>query len=165
MKQILIFTLLLSMSAFSAPEKSLRSEILSTLPGEISKLSERTGLSELQKKFSKKIKKAEEDALYLNYFTSRNDITIGLEDKHFRYAFIKVPAELAKQHLGLFKKVYDSLSPSEQRNLLSSGNISHESGRYLHVDLPKQSVSLRFRNNANKDLESILFWDQGENKP
>lgn len=162
---VYIAILLLSLQAFSTSSPSLRSEVISSLPSEIAGLKKSHNLSDLNKKFSGKIKKTESDALYLHYFSDRNDITIGIENNHFDYLYIEVPSSLKEKFKDLFYKAYQRLSKEEQRSLMVPKGTSHEEGRYIEISLPHEAIRFRFKNNDKKEVHSILLWIPGEKRP
>ena len=162
---IFLWVLLLSLQVLATPNASIRKEVMAKLPAEFSEIKKSQDSTSLKKTFSKKIKKAESDTLYLQYFEKKNDVTIGLKDKRFEYLYLEVPASMKEKFKGLFARAYDKLSESDRKNILSSKSPAHENGRYLEITLPDEGLSLRFDNDDRKDLHSVLYWVPGEKRP
>ena len=162
---VYFITLLVSLQTFSISSPSVRSDVLASLPSEISGLKKSHNITDLKKKFSKKIKKTDPDALYLHYFSDHNDITLGVENKRFDYAYIEVPSTVKVKFKDLFYRAYQQLSKEEQKSLMDPKSTSHEEGRYIEISLPGEAISFRFKNNDEKEVHSILFWNPGEKKP
>lgn len=158
---------LFSASVYASPP-SVRDEIIKMLPEELTKIDETQTRAELEKKFADKIQKKEDkDALYLQYFEKKNDVTIGFKKDHFQYLYIEFSLDWNKKIPGLFERTLKSIPPEELKKQEKKAlvNTSHESGRYLILDLPKQGLKLEFLNNENKDLRSVIMWKPGRDLP
>lgn len=152
-----LFFILVGSNSSWATKISFRHLIEKDLPQELTKLSYKTTKQELVNTFKNKISLSEKDTLYIDYFKKSNDVTIGLTKDHFEYILISPPLNQIKEP-ELFKKVYSSLSDEEKKHLEKPMNLkTHDEGRYITVKLPREYMTLKFINNEEKTLVSILL--------
>lgn len=152
------------MHVFAVSDSNIRSEVLNMLPTDLSNIDKSTDLKSISKKFSKQISRSEKDAVYLNYFSKSNDVTIGLKNKKVSYVLLKVPFQIRSKAQNLFEKAYLRLSKEDQRKLLKNNN-SHEAGMLVEIKLPEEALLLKFKNTDKKELHSVIFWTPGEKLP
>jgi hypothetical protein len=142
---------------------SLRGQVLELLPKELASLTPQMTRQELETKFASKIsKKDQEDTLYLSYFDEKNDVSIGTEKGKLSYLYVEVPASLNSSHPKIFDNILSQLSDEAKKKIISENQkkISHESGRYILIDLPEEGLKLEFVNNESKALRSIILYPQ-----
>lgn len=160
----ILVLLLISFQIPATTDSSIREELFKSLPKAVSELNKSSSIKEIKNKFAGKIKKSESQNLFINYYSNQNDLTIGLDHDRFKYAYLKVPEPIRKNTKNLFYKVYSRLSKEEKKNLVPD-EVSHESGRFIEINLPEEALTLKFKNNQSKDLHSIIFWNPGDKKP
>lgn len=150
----------------SLKELETRNEILSTLPEDISSLSNKSKVQDIKKKFQEKIIKQSKSALFLKYFSETNDLTIGTKEENLSYVYLKADQKLKGKHSQLFSKVYSELN-SKQKDKINQdlNSADHGAGRLIKIDLPEQGLMLEFTNNEAKSLHSVTFWTPGEKHP
>ncbi|MFA5584734.1 MAG: hypothetical protein WDA09_11020 [Bacteriovoracaceae bacterium] len=144
-----------------------RKDVENILPSELVKTLKDRDLVKVEKTFEKKINSKEADALYLDYFGKKNDVTLGIKDKKVSYLYVRIPTEIQKKQNDLFDKAYDSLTQKEQEalNKKIAEDSSHGKGQFTTLDLPKKSMRLEFFNDEKRTLRSILLWPEGEKLP
>lgn len=152
-------------SIASSNEIQLREEVLGIIPKELSALSAIDRFEDVRTRFKDKlIGKQNQETLYLGYFTKDNDVTLGFSEGKFSYALVKLPDDKNK---AFFERVMSSMSQAEKNKLakkIKSGG-GHHFGKEFEIELPKQALRLKFKNNEEKTLRSVLFWNKGAKAP
>jgi hypothetical protein len=118
-------------------------------------------IKDLETKFSSKIQKKDQpDTLYLKYFEDKNDVTIGTKEGKFNYLYVEVPRSIADSKEQFYAKILSELSPAQKKKIAEENQkkISHESGRYIIIDLPEEGLKLEFINNEKKSLHSAILF-------
>ncbi len=161
----LTITLILSLIFISVGncEGSIRQQVESLLPNELVLLTSKSIRADLEKKLSAKIiKKNDSNALYLHYFDDKNDVTIGFKKNRFDYLYVEMPKHLIEKKQNFYQEVLSQLS-SVQKDKIAKDNIalkSHESGRYIQMDIPEEKMILEFYNNEKKELRSVILYSK-----
>lgn len=159
------------MASFSlwanVPEKALtRDSILALIPPEFATLSTDTTKEELETTFQTKTIQKESSSIHLGYFRKKNDITIGTKDGTYSYLYVEASDEILQKSKGLFQKVIATLTKEDRElNARQQKTGTHDSGRFITIELPKLGIKLSFVDNEKKDLHSIIIWPVGENIP
>lgn len=162
-KLICIFILAFASNAFSM-EKVKRDTITSIVPKELGSLSNED-LNSLNKKFKSKISDKNDSSLFLNYF-SKNDVTIGLKDKKFKYVLIQANDQMITKSAGLFARAYSGLTDEQKSKITEElRSSSHSAGRTIAIDMPEEGMKLEFDNNEKKTLNSVILWPVGGEHP
>jgi hypothetical protein len=162
MNKILIS--LLCFLLFSTPlisATSIRTQVEAQLPSELVSLSSKNLRTELEAQMTSKLmKKSEADALYLKYFEDKNDVTIGFKNNHVEYIYVEVPKSLVQKMPNLYQEVLNQLSKAQMDKIAKDNQAdkTHESGRYILLDLPEEKIKLEFYNNEKKELRSIVLY-------
>ncbi|WP_408098426.1 hypothetical protein ACJVC5_05815 [Peredibacter sp. HCB2-198] len=165
MKLILLLGLV-SFSLCANAKQPIRDEVLKLLPSELSQLSSKSSREEIEKIFQDKIKSKEQDALYLHYFSAKNDVTIGLKKNRFHYLYAQLPNESQTSSQSLFRRVYSGLSSKEKEKLEKSLQApSHDAGRTITIEVPGENLKLEFANNESKRLRSVTIWPMNGKRP
>ena len=157
---IFIFLLLTANTQAVGP---IRPSVENLLPSELTALSSKNLRSDIEKKMaSKVIKKNDSDALYLHYFDSKNDVTIGFKQNRFDYIYIEIPKQLLENKPNFYQEVVSLLSSSQKEKIAkeNTSETSHEKGRYILMDIPEEKMKLEFYNNEKKDLRSIILYSK-----
>jgi hypothetical protein len=162
MNRIYLFLMLLGLNISHALSKeSLREIVLEILPKDLSSITSKDTRKDLETKFSSKIQKKDQpDTLYLNYFEDKNDVTIGTKEGKFNYLYVEFPRSLADSKEQFYSKILSELSPDQKKKIAEENQkkISHESGRYIIIDLPEEGLKLEFINNEQKSLHSAILF-------
>lgn len=159
--QILFAILSLFITTTSWGKNSIRSQVLEVLPKELSSLGPEITRKDLEIKFSSKIiKKDQSETLFLSYFDDKNDVSIGTKQGYFSYLYVELPKEVTQEKPDLFKSILGQLSQEEKKKNADRNerDISHEKGRYIIIDLPREGLKLEFLNNEKKLLHSVIVF-------
>lgn len=166
MKKIyLLCSISLILTAWAAGKSPVRDEVLKLLPSDLATLSATETRKALEEKFSKKIQKKDDPKnLYLHYFADKNDVTIGTKDGLFEYTYIEFPRSIIEKSAGFYASVVDQLTAKQKKEVEASNKkiSSHETGRFIQIDLPEQGLKLEFVNNEKKDLRSVIIFNAKE---
>ena len=162
MNRIYLSLMLLGLNIPHALSKeSLRDIVLEILPKDLSSITSKDTRKDLETKFSSKIQKKDQpDTLYLKYFEDKNDVTIGTKEGKFNYLYVEFPRSLADSKEQFYSKILSELSPAQKKKIAEENQkkISHESGRYIIIDLPEEGLKLEFINNEQKSLHSAILF-------
>lgn len=161
----LFFSFLFSLQVFAGPH---RDEVESLLPAELLSVLKIKDQKEAEALLKEKIYKKEKgEALYLNYFGTKGDVTIGLKGDKIQYLYAEVPDAIQKKDQALFDKALSWLTTKEKEKLAKKDkeNTSHEKGRYIVLEIPSESMTLEFYNDEKKALRSVLLWRLGSKAP
>lgn len=140
---------------------TIRSQVLDLFPKEITSLTPEDTRQTLEKKFSSKISKKEDpNALYLNFFEEKNDVTLGTENGRLAYIYLEVPRSLKESNKQLYNFILDQLSENQKKKIITENQkkITHETGRFITLDLPEEGLKLEFANNERKSLNSVIIF-------
>ena len=167
MKTSLVFLVFLSffVSAFAFAGEG-RDEVLKIVPKDLAETLGKDQASVI-KEFKSKISDQDKDALYLNYFGTKGDVTLGIKDQKISYVYLEVTPELSKKSPTLFKSALKWPTPEklEAQKKIASESTDHAAGRFILIEVPKESFKLEFKNNEEKPLHSIILWPLGEKAP
>lgn len=164
MKKLISVTLLIFTASAFSMEKVKREDITSLIPKELSSLTHED-LNSLNKKFKSKIADKNDSSLFLNYY-SANDVTIGLQNKKFKYVLIQANDQMVNKSAGLFARAYSGLTDEQKSKIAEEMRTpSHSAGRTISIDLPEEGMKLEFDNNEKKTLNSIILWPVGGDHP
>ncbi|KKR66948.1 MAG: hypothetical protein UU07_C0002G0001 [Parcubacteria group bacterium GW2011_GWF1_40_5] len=166
-KAIILLSIFCCLQGFAAlKELETRKAVLESLPPDLSSLSNNSKVLDLKKKFKSKIIKESKTALFLKYFSESNDVTIGTQKQKLTYVYLKANQTLKDKHSQLFSRVYSELTSKEKDKINEDlSSASHDTGRFIKIDLPEQGLMLEFSNNEAKSLHSVTFWTPGEKHP
>lgn len=165
MKITLGFILSMLLSSFAMAGEG-RDEVLKIVPKDLAETLGKDSTA-IIKEFKNKISDQDKDALYLNYFGTKGDVTLGIKNQKISYVYLEVTPEISKKSPTLFKTALGWPTPEEleAQKKAASEETTHESGRFLQIEVPKESFKLEFKNNAEKSLHSIILWPVGEKAP
>ncbi len=162
MKKTLLCLVLLGLNISHALSKeSIRDRVLEILPKELSSLTSKETRKDLETKFSSKIQKKDQpDTLYLKYFEDKNDVTIGTKEGKFNYLYVEFPRSVSDSKEQFYSKIVSELSEAQKKKIAEENQkkISHETGRYIIIDLPEEGLKLEFINNEQKSLHSAIIF-------
>jgi hypothetical protein len=162
MKKSLLCLILLGLNIPHALSKeSIRDKVMEILPKELSSITTKDTRKDLETKFSSKIQKKDQpDTLYLKYFEDKNDVTIGTKEGKFNYLYVEFPRSIADSKEQFYSKILSELTEAQKKKIAEENQkkISHESGRYIIIDLPEEGLKLEFINNEQKSLHSAILF-------
>lgn len=160
-KNILPFIAALFISSSVLARGTIRDQILNLLPKELSELKADDSRKEIETKLSSKIsKKDKPEALYLNYFDEKNDVSIGTDSGKFSYLYVELPGSISESGKDLYQSIVGQLSDEQKKKIAEENEkkITHEKGRFIIIDLPEEGLKLEFSNNDNKTLHSVIVF-------
>lgn len=158
----ILFILIAGIASAQGP--SLRDEVLKLIPKEFAELSSKDTFDGLSEKFKDKILDVKnQKTLFLKHNTKDNDVTIGFENGKFSYLLIKLP----KDESAMFERTLASMNKNEKDALYKKVNSGggHHFGKEIEVELPDESLRLKFKNDSQKTLRSVLMWNKGAKAP
>ena len=162
MNKLLICLVLFGLNiSYSSSKVPIREQLLEILPKDLSSISAQDTRKDLETKFSSKIQKKDKpNELYLNYFEDKNDVTIGTKEGKFSYLYVEFPRSASESQDQLYAKILSVLSEEQKKRIAEENQkkISHESGRYIIIDLPEEGLKLEFINNEQKLLHSAIIF-------
>lgn len=132
------------------------------LPKELVSLDETATKQELRDRFKDKLlpqKDHADAALFLHYFSTTNDVTIGLKDDHLDYVYVEVTPDLRSKGAELFDSAMASLTEEEKTTFEQDlrNQRGHEAGRFVTVKVPRQKLTLQFYGNEARELHSVIL--------
>ena len=146
---------------YALSKETIRDRVLEILPKELSSITSKDTRKDLETKFSSKIQKKDQpDTLYLKYFEDKNDVTIGTKEGKFNYLYVEFPRSIADSKEQFYSKIVSELSEAQKKRIAEENQkkISHETGRYIIIDLPEEGLKLEFINNEQKSLHSAILF-------
>lgn len=146
---------------YALSKSSIRDQVLEILPKELGSISIKDTRKDLEERFSSKIQKKDQpETLYLKYFEDKNDVTIGTKAGKFNYLYIEFPRSIAASKEQFYSKILSELTEAQKKKIAEENQkkISHESGRYIIIDLPEEGLKLEFLNNEQKSLHSAIIF-------
>lgn len=156
---------MLSLLFGQAYADSHRQKIEKILPEELVALHSKNSRAELEKKFKSKIIKTSPYALYLAYFNKQsNDVTVGTKKGFFDYIYVELPREEAEKNKDVFPDLWQKFDEKTKSRIKKENEkgTSHEKGREITVDIPEEGMKLKFSNDDNKILKSIVLYGKGQ---
>ncbi len=162
MKKTLLCLLFFGLNIpYALSRSSIRDQVLEILPKDLGTISIKDTRKDLEERFSSKIQKKDQpETLYLKYFEDKNDVTIGTKAGKFNYLYIEFPRSIAATKEQFYSKILSELTEAQKKKIAEENQkkISHESGRYIIIDLPEEGLKLEFLNNEQKSLHSAIIF-------